>query len=305
MVAFLRNNQFFIIIFLSIVIGYICPPIYSFKVLIPILLGLSLLFSFLKMDFSTFAGGEKNWLVKSSILRFIVAPIVIYPVAKYFLAEHFLIGYVIMAIAPTGLGAVLLSSKTQYDSKIVALDVIFQNILAVVLIPVISIFLFNTGEGTFSENFTAFIPLFTRISAMIFIPLSVSALIKKFTNASLLQEINARTGKFNTFAIVSIIFVAANIAFGRLKESNESFIEPLIFAFVLATINYGIGFFITKDKNKRMMTSMSLGYRNTSLVVWIMVNFYNPIGSLPAVFYIISQHFYNINILIKSRKELK
>ena len=297
MITFLRNNQFFITIFLSIVIGYVTPPIYEFKVLIPILLGLSLIFSFLKMDFSTFGGGEKTWVMKSSFLRFLIAPIIIYPIAKQFLTDDFLIGYVIMAIAPTGLGAVLLSSKTQYDSKVVAIDVIVQNILAVGIIPLISIFLFSSGDGSFTENFTAFLPLFTRISAMIFIPLSVSALIKKGTNDSQLQRINAKTGLFNSFAIISIIFVAANIAFGRLKESNASFIEPLIFAFVLATINYAVGFFITKDKDKQMMTSMSLGYRNTSLVVWIMVNFYNPIGSLPAVFYIISQHFYNINIL--------
>ena len=131
---FLKTNKFFIAIFLSIFIGYIAPPIYSFKVLIPILLGVSLLFSFLKMDFSKFSGGEKTWILKSSVLRFLITPIVVYPIAKYFLSDNFLIGYVIMSIAPTGLGAVLLSSKTKYDSKIVALDVIVQNILAIVIL---------------------------------------------------------------------------------------------------------------------------------------------------------------------------
>jgi len=297
MFHFFKNNKFFIAIFLSIFIGYIAPPIYSFKILIPILLGISLLFSFLKMDFSSFSRGEKTWILKSSFWRFLIAPVIIFPIAKYFLSNNFMIGYVILSISPTGLGSVLLSSKTKYDSKIIAFDVIVQNILAIILIPIIASLLFGNNQ-----NYSKYLPLFTRISSMIFIPLIISTLIKKIIPMNTLKNINTKTGKFNTIAIISIIFVAANIAFGRLKESNSSFIEPLIFAFSLATINYISGYLLTKDKNKKLMTSMSLGYRNTSLVIWIMINFFNPIGSLPAVFYIISQHFFNINILIKSKK---
>ncbi len=296
-IKFLKENKFFISIILSIILGYIIPPFYELKVFIPIMLGLSLLFSFLKMDFKTFSSGEMNWIIKSSSFRYIIAPLIVFPIATYLLSEDYKVGYVIMAIAPTGLGAVLLSSKTRFNSKIVALDVIIQNILAIALIPIITMVLFHSG------SFSNFIPLFTRILSMILIPMVLSYSTKKLVTKDTLKKINSKTASFNTFAVVSIIFVAANIAFGELKENNASFVEPFLFAFILASIHYFVGFIATKDKDKKALTSMSFGYRNTSLVVWIMVNFFNPIGSLPAVFYIISQHFYNIILLIKYKQK--
>ena len=277
---------YFSLIAISLILGYFSPPLFNLKSTIPIVLGFSLFLSFLLLPLGRNIKKNIKYLLFSSIYRFFILPTLLY-IIKYFFFINIPNGVFLIAMAPTGLGAVLLLSQTKYKSELIAHDVIFQNLLSIFLIPLISSLYLSTHMNP--QNLGVFV---LKLFIMIIVPFSFSFIVKKiFKNLSNYKKI---ISKINVTSLMYIIFIASNLAFYKLKTTNNINYIYIFSPILIGMINYFIGTKLSRNPLIKANTSIIIGYRNTSLTIWIAISFFDYIDSIPAVVYIIVQHTLNI-----------
>lgn len=306
----LGRYLFFVYIVTSITLGYYLPVMPVLKPTIPWLLGLSLYFYFLYISLRGNLKPHLPILLKSAIYRFIIMPLLIYLLFRNYFSPVILVGTLIMAAAPTALGSVLIIERSGIKTPIVALDIITQNMLAVIVLPLISLFLLNTRVGI-----SGLWLLSIRLFSMIVIPYIAARLSRRITPEWNWERWRPFFANLNGITIIFIIFVATNLAFAQIKHSNQHLLYPFLGMALLCIFNYGIGFLLGlrpqrgvrpqqgiqsrqgMPNHHPLPVSVLFGYRNTSLIVWITLNFFSPESSIFPVFYIIVQHILNAGLL--------
>ncbi len=277
----------------AMTIGYLLPSMNALKDYLPFALGVSLFFSFLNIEF------ENNWRIFlkrafiSSIWRYAVVPVICITLIQAWYPTELFPGFLLIAIAPTALGAVLLAQKIDRDVEFVAWDVLIQNLLAIVMIPLISGLFLNTNLEQ-----SNLVKLFARLILIMFIPFILAWSLKKIIPKTSLIKFSSTFRYFNSFAIVFIIFVAVNLASAYIKKSGIPWPElSLVTVFLLVSMNYSCGFWLGQKLKTGIIFSFVMGYRNTSLILWVVLTFFNSAGAIPIVFYILVQHLYNVVFL--------
>ncbi len=192
----------------------------------------------------------------------------------------------LIGITPTATAAPVMIRLLKKDVNYVVSAVVLTNCLVAISIPF-------------------FLPLITTVENI-----SVKNMLFSTLTVVILPFLLAKIVSFKKIKLNSNIFFylwLTSLYLATAKSSHYIFIEsattPIITIIAIATvamllciINFYLGTLIGKKQYYRE-TSQSLGQKNTMFMIWIALNFVNPLAALGPMFYLIFQNIYNSYLL--------
>ena len=222
----LIENNFSIILLLSLVFGLFLPGLDKLPdVTVIILVGSIIFFSCSKVSFA-----EALTIDKKSVLSFYLFRFILFPIALYFAAlpllPNYAAGILLIALMPAGVTAAGLAAILKGNVTLAFALTIFSSALAPFVVP--AIFALTAGQSMEIN----IIDIFTTLALTIFVPAVLYFVIAK-PRPAIQSWVNNQT-KFMTVFLIGIV-IAVLIA----SQREYFFSEPIDIAIALA-----IGFFL-------------------------------------------------------------
>jgi len=265
----------------TMLVGALLPQGHVFSGWIQYLLMVMLFFAFLDIEFK----------FQKSVLWVLLANVAIAFVVYVMLAPFNLtlaLAAFMTAIAPTAIAAPVIISFIQREVEYVVASVVLTNIASAFVVPIALPFLIGTQIKI--SIWEVLQPVLT----VMFVPLILSQLVKSLpANA---QKF-IRKGKAFSFPVWLInLFIISAKASDFLRHDNTDSLSTLaIIAFVsliICIINFGTGALLGGHSH-RQEASQALGQKNLSFVIWIALEFINPLVALGPMCYILYHHIFN------------
>lgn len=282
----------------AIIIGYFCPLLSIFKPIVSPLLMFLLFSSFLNMEFQLHKFIRKELLL-FPLLCWVILPFIVYFASLTF-NINYRIGLFLIVITPPALGSPILVRLAKGDLEYCVANLVLYNLIS----PIIYALLPHLFFKEVSQNVSS-LNIFSQVALFIFMPLLLSMIVKKFNCAK--EGIQRYFDPLK--GVIQLLMIAIVVASSseKIKEVpwNEAFI---IFSMTLgiSLFLYGISYFICrKDERMRYTCPISSGHKNTLLSIVTGMNNFNPLVSLPSVFYLISHHIWNGMIIYLAGKQNK
>jgi BASS family bile acid:Na+ symporter len=270
---------------LSIILGLFLPYGADLGFLVTPLLIFLLLCSLLKVDF-----WFKNFAWVKMLKVFLV--IFVVTVITFFLGEYFgfednwLIGFVLVALAPAALSSPVIIGYLNGNIALGLQISLVTNVLSIVYIPVVFYLLF-------SRKIMIDPMIMMKDLALLFgIPMLVVLALRK---GKIDKKVGAVVNKFSFFALCFVVWIIFSKNADFLLNNFEKYWVYFVCLFVLAALNYGLGYFISpKDK---FTASISIGHKNTVLIIWLCTTFFSAQVALVPTIYIVCHHLINSLLL--------
>lgn len=279
----------------AIVIGYFVPALSVLKPIVSPLLMFFLFSSFLSMEFQIHKFIRKE-LLFFPILCWLILPLVIY-FASLNLNLNYRIGLLLIVITPPALGSPILVRLAKGDLEFCVANLVLYNLIS----PITYALLPHLFFREISKSVSSF-NIFSQVALFIFMPLLLSMIVKKtyWLKEGIQRYLDPLKGVIQLLMIA--IVIASSSA--RIKE------VPLEEAFIIFSMTLAISFFLyifsyyicRKDKVMKYTCPISSGHKNTLLSIVTGMNHFNPLVSLPSVFYLISHHIWNGLVIYLSNK---
>lgn len=281
-----------LLLILVIVLGASIPQAATFSYLIYYLLMLMLFFPFLEWKLATHIFTEKKIYVLLALNIAIGLLSYVLLVSQYpdLALAAFLVG-----IAPTATAcpAIMSYLKGRVDFSIAA--VLATNTCMVLCIPII-IRLFLGIEITMGTMLTQTITLLA-------VPLMLGQAITRFLPTIRDQLLRFKQLGFYAWLLVCFLAVAKASAFIQVSDVQaRTLITVAFISGILCLLHFTIGK-IAGGKTLPLEMSQALGQKNTMLVVWIGLTYFNPLVTLGPIFYLVWHNLYNAYQLAFYKKE--
>lgn len=253
---------------------------------VPFMIMTMLHFSFIDAKFGKSSTGWSHL----RILLFMVA----LASAAYFAVEkltgdtNFAVMAFLIGMSPTANAAPVITNLLKRREDYVTVSVVLTNLFtAFALAPLVAIVIGNTIQ----IDTTA---LAWKTILLIGTPFLLAVILRNFAKPA---ADFVRRWKFLSFYLwmLMLFTVCAQSATYICKQENLSWILLLeIFAIsaLLCTVNFVGGYFLG-EKQFRRECSQSVGQKNTMLMLWVGLAFFNPIVALGPTFYVVCHNLWN------------
>ncbi len=212
----------------------------------------------------------------------IVMPIVAYGLGMLVFPQNSLIivGLVIAFVIPTGVISLMWVSIHNGNSSVSLLIVLLNTLLSPVLIP-LSIYFF-VGQSVTMDTIGLMIQLLWMICLPSLIGISIN-----YLPLTKNKDIKSYLAPFAKLGLFFVIAINGSVVVQYFRELTASLLLIFVVIFILASLGYFLGFFISKlcsfDNDVTVSIVLNSGMRNISLGAAIAVLYFPPIVSLPII----------------------
>jgi len=259
---------------------------------VPPMIVTMLLFSFIDVKFSRKSVG----LSHLRILIFMAA----FATTTYFAAgaiahkfeseyaQDFAVMAFLIGMAPTATAAPVITNLLGRREDYATISVVLSNLfVAFTLAPLVDLVM-----GRSIEIDTSALALKTIL--LIGIPFSTAMLFRKFSQPA---TTFIRQHKYISFYLwmATLFIVCAQSSTYICTQKNLSprvIASIFLLAATMCTVNFVTGYFLG-ERHFRRECSQSLGQKNTMLMLWVGLAFFNPIVALGPTFYIVCHNLWN------------
>lgn len=271
----LVEKHFFLVLTLALASGLLLPQ--AGNALVPTikpLLMTMLFLTSLKINFKNIAFYLKKPLLPAYIFLMImlIIPIIVFLITNQ-IDQTIAIGLLLMTAVPPAMASPVLTEIFKGNSALTLTTLVICSLLSPLTIP----FLFKilTSQSVELDSFG----MAKTLALIIFIPLILSAIIKKIGSAKPTIEKFKKYASTISIIIMSITgYIGIAIQSDALLNNPSSIIKQLIALTILFTImhiiGYAIGFWRPREDKISIATSNT--YMNSSLAFVIAVEFFPP-----------------------------
>ncbi len=280
----------------ALLLGVLFPYGYEYTFLIRYFLMSMLFFSFLDIRFSR--------KVINKIHFVILAATIAVSVLFFFLLLPFDSNLAqaafITAIAPTAIGAPVITSLTKGKVEFVTLSLLLNNIAIAFLIPFFVPLLMGSHYDISVGKIL--VPVFITIS----IPFALAQLLKFSLPVVWKKLVEWKEAAFYVWMLN--IYVATSDASHYI---NSELLGKLgiVFQIALVSLALCVLFFtsgwLIGGKNYRAESKQAMGQKNNAFSIWVALTFMSPISVLGPIFYVFMQNLYISWYLYKTNQKQK
>lgn len=262
---------------------------------VPVMIMIMLLFSFIDVKFSRSSMGWSH--LRIPIFMVALASVAYVVVKKLTGDENFAVMAFLIGMTPTANAAPVITNLLGRREDYVTLSVVLTNLFtAFALAPVVALVIGNAIQ----INTTA---LAWKTILIIGAPFALAMILRNFMKpvAEFIRKI-----KFLSFYfwMVMLFTVCAQSSTYICRQDDLSWLilgEIFALSATMCAICFTSGYFLG-EKHFRRECSQSLGQKNTMLMLWVALAFFNPIVALGPTFYVVCHNLWN-SWQLRSRKE--
>lgn len=253
---------------------------------VPVMIMTMLLFSFIDVKFGKTSTGWSH--VRIPVFMVVLASIAYFSVKKLTGDENFAVMAFLVAMSPTANAAPVITNLLGRREDYVTVSVVSTNLFtAFALAPLVALVIGNAIQIDTCA-------LAWKTILLIGSPFALAMIFRKFVPGA---AAFIRRWKFLSFYLwmVMLFTVCAQSAAYIVRQENLS---PMILAEIFAlsallcAINFASGY-VLGEPHFRRECSQSVGQKNTMLMLWVGLAFFNPIVALGPTFYVICHNLWN------------
>lgn len=258
----------------SSVVSFLSPYILQMLLVV-------LFLTMLKIDVKEVFAGLKDAKIVSyfSALKLILIPVFFFYLSSLFLPVQYALAVLALASMPAGMSIAAYAGIMKGNASLALALTMITSMVAPFTIP--AIFYFLTGSAIRIN----LLGMFLSLAGIIFAPLSVSILARKFALAHIEK-------KEKYFGSVSILIITAIMAASIAKVAGtpidlNSVWLVMAFLFLFAAALHAIGYFSSPkaDRSNKITLSLATAYMNSTLAIVIASSFFGPETLLAVVLY--------------------
>ena len=258
----------------------------SAGLVVPPMIMLMLLSSFIDVRFSRESVGWSHL----RILAFMVAfASVAYFVVKYITGNvDYAITAFLIGMTPTANAAPVITGLLGRRADYATVSVVGTNLFAAVALAPLTAFVI--GGSIEVDTLT----LAWKTVLIIGTPFTFAMICRRFFKPLAAFIIRYKFLSFYLWMVMLFTVCAQSSAYICEQENLSALILAEIFAIaaVMCAINFSAGYFLGEPKFRREC-SQSLGQKNTMLMLWIGLAFFNPIVAIGPTFYVVCHNLWN------------
>lgn len=266
------EHYFFLWVVTVLVLGMLLPSLGDFTFLLKPALMLMLFFVFLKINLIQILHSIRRY---GLIIYVCISHLIILPVVYYFLIKWFdpnlALAVLLMVSMPSGLATPALTDLFKGNVALSMGISVLTTLLAPVTIPLL--FKFIAAK----EISVEFLPMFTSLVTLVFVPMVFSEIIKKLSK-KVVKSIAPYSSNLNLILLLLFVFIAMN-AQRDLIFSDPSIIWwqliVLYFVFIsLKLVAYLLSF--GQSAEDRIALTAGRGFMNNGLGIVLAAQFFPP-----------------------------
>ncbi|MBS0359094.1 MAG: bile acid:sodium symporter family protein [Proteobacteria bacterium] len=243
---------------------------------------------------------KSRWTALLAIVaRYLLMPSIAYAIGEFLhLSSLELIGLVILGSCPGGTAANVMAYLSRANVALTVILTFGTTLLAPIAMPSIIYFFLH------KEISIPFLSMFENILLVVFIPLTLGILVKKYF-------VNESKNLARVFPTISIFAISLAIACILSLSQEKVFSFPvriMTAVIVLNVLGYLIGFIISKCLRCKIREQKSIfleyGIFDSALGVIIATNFFGPLAALPSALISIIQNVTASFIVKKSMNNI-
>ncbi len=284
------KKLFYIVILASIATGMIFPQIGKITFLIPYLIWILLVFSFLDIKFK-FRNLLRIELLVTILLSAVIMPSLTWYIFSTSLDQPFRLGLLLTACAPAGIMTLILAKFIRNsDYELIFSNFIVTTFSAMVYIPILLKLIPGKSVDISMQK------IFFQTVLIIFTPYITSRIIRKYLSAAALTNLKDISGRITLFLVFFIVAGPIGSASADL-DWNYSIIIITSLVIVIYMLQGALGYlagFIFGGIKTRNTLAFIASSRNIQLVIAVSVLNFPPATVIPLVIAIIIHHITNI-----------
>lgn len=253
---------------------------------VPPMVMLMLLFSFIDVKFSRESTGWSH--LRIPLFMVALATCAYFAVGKLTGNEDFAVMAFLIGMTPTANAAPVITGLLGRREDYATVSVVSTNLFTAVALAPVSALVF--GDALEIDTFS----LAWKTMMLVGVPFALSVIFRNF-----MKPVAAfiRRWKFLSFYLwMAMLFTvcAQSSAYVSKQEhlSPTLLLEIFALAASLCAINFAAGYFLGEPRFRREC-SQSLGQKNTMLMLWVGLAFFNPVVALGPTFYVVCHNLWN------------
>lgn len=197
----------------------------------------------------------------------------------------------LIGLTPTATASPVVTGMLGGSVEFVAASVLFTNVAAGVLFPIVLPFLLGSHLAIETG------PFLKQTACIILGPLAVAQALRVGAPGVTRAILRYRQASF--YLWIGVLFLVTSNASHFLRSQwhqsgNLGQLAQLaLIAVILCAINFGLGWKLGRRSGVSRELSQSLGQKNTILTIWIALTYVSPIVALGPTFYILCHNSYN------------
>ena len=284
-----------ILMLLSILLGIFLPQAHVLSPLMPFLIGLMMVLTFVSKVPPQKHGATFKIELHAFLVGLVLSALLVASGYLFLIPQPVILGGMILCFCPPANAAPVMS-KLLGGNPVLSLKIfILGHIIACFSIPFIFGYFCPPPEGMESLDFLGMSKsIFNSIQPIITIPLAIALGLRSFYPevADKVEEFQ----KYTMFVWIANVFVIISKAsydirkmgFKTLWDSGE-FQMMAVLSLVLCILLFFLGWFFER-KSHPIEGSQSMGQKNTMLVIWIAQIYAGPVAALCPVCYVVWQN---------------
>lgn len=253
---------------------------------VPPMVMLMLLFSFIDVKFSRESTGWSH--LRIPLFMVALATCAYFAVGKLTGNEDFAVMAFLIGMTPTANAAPVITGLLGRREDYATVSVVSTNLFTAIALAPVSALVF--GDALEIDTFS----LAWKTMMLVGVPFALSVIFRNF-----MKPVAAfiRRWKFLSFYLwmVMLFTVCAQSSAYVSKQEHLSptlLLEIFALAASLCAINFAAGYFLGEPRFRREC-SQSLGQKNTMLMLWVGLAFFNPVVALGPTFYVVCHNLWN------------
>lgn len=269
-----------------------------FTVIIPYLIFIMLLFTYVKLSWSQIRFTKMHaWLISIQVLGSIVIYHIINPFNPI-LAQ----GVMICVLAPTATAAPVIAGMLNGNVASLTGYSLISNFAVAIIAPLFFSYI-GYNELPF---FVSVFEISKRVFVLLVSPFFIAILLNKFfpKTSNILKKNSGLS--FYLWSMALIIVTGKTVQFIIAQGSDHIVVEILIgiFAAVVCALQFYYGRKIGRKHDDTVAGGQGLGQKNTVLAIWMAQMYLNPIASIGPGSYVLWQNTINSYQIWRKRKSL-
>lgn len=258
----------------------------SYSFLIKYIVMIMLFFSFLEID------SYRNKYLYFEALKIFFLMVVIalffYLIINLFWDQELAVIAFLVAITPTATAAPVVMSLTRKDVSYVTTSIILTNFLVAIFLSFLLPLITDT-----SKNIST-LGILVPTLMIVVIPFIFCQFLKKISSQTINFFLRVRWISFYFWLTVLYLATSKTVFYIRHQQSYQiqRIIQIALISLSICIVSFTVGRIIGKPKYS-WESSQSLGQKNTMFMVWVGIEFLNPITALGSMFYVLYQNLYN------------
>ena len=236
------------------------------------LLMLMMLLVFLKIDISHVFHKMKNYRL---IIFIVLINMIVVPLFFFFVIRNFdgnlAIGVLLLTAMPAAVASPALTDIVKGNTALSASIVIATSVIAPLTIPLL---FWITGVNKLSINLWY---LLSDVSVLIFLPMLVSEIIKKYL-PGLISRTSHLFTSINVFILTVMVYIAMASQKGFILSQPQELFWKIGLLYLIFTLLHIIGFLMgfKEELKSKIAISIGLAYMNNGLAIVLAAVYFDP-----------------------------